>query len=172
MARQDCEVRCLPHEFLLMQPVVRATQLPRTRSLLHVAALQRAYFLSFTAPTNLHCPAPEVPDKPKKGTPNKPQRERVVAQPSTPTTPITVPEVPWEELLDSVKKVVKVSMGSLLQIFNTHQCLASNLQKKVQCLWPCSKVLYLLWVMQTQRYWKPCSLCCLVVFRCGHNAWT
>ena len=75
MARQDREVRYLPHEFLLMQPVVRArwaAQLPRTRAL-----LQHAYFLSFTAPTNLHCPVPEVPDKPKKRTPNKPPRERV-----------------------------------------------------------------------------------------------
>ena len=93
MAQQDREVRCLPHEFLLMQPAVRArwaAQLPRTRAL-----LQHTYFLSFTAPTNLHCPAPEVPDKPKKG--NKPQRERVVAQPSTPTIPTTVLEVPWED---------------------------------------------------------------------------
>ena len=52
-------------------------------------------------------------------------------QPSTPTTPITVLEVPWEDLLDSVKKVGKVSTGSPLQIFNTHQRLASHLQKKV-----------------------------------------
>ena len=50
MARQDREVRCLPHEFLLMQPVVCA-QMPQTRAL-----LQHAYLLSFTAPTNLHCP--------------------------------------------------------------------------------------------------------------------
>ena len=129
MARQDREVRCLPHEFLLIQPIVRAhwaAQLLGTRAL-----LQDAYFLCFTAPINLHCPALEVTDKPKKGTPNKPNRERVVAQLSTSTTPITVLEVPWEDLLDIVKKVVKVSTRSPLQIFNTHQRLASHLQKKV-----------------------------------------
>ena len=68
MARQDREVRCLPHEFLLMQPVVRvrwAAQLLGTWALW--------YFLSFTAPTNLHCRAPEAPHKPKKGTPNEPE---------------------------------------------------------------------------------------------------
>ena len=40
-------------------------------------------------------------------------------------------EVPWDDLLDSVKKVVRVFSGSPLQIFNTHQRLASHLQKKV-----------------------------------------
>ena len=62
MARQDREVRYLPHEFLLMQPVVCArwaAQMPRKQ-----APLQHAHFLSFTAPTNLHCPAPEVLGKP------------------------------------------------------------------------------------------------------------
>ena len=119
MARQDREVPCLPHEFLLMQPIVCArwaAQMPRTQAL-----LQHAYVLSFTAPTNLHCPAPEVPEKPKKGTPDKPRRERVVAQPASPTTPITVLGVPWDDLLDSVKKVVKVSTGTPLQIFKTQK---------------------------------------------------
>ena len=125
MAQQDREVRCLPHEFLLMQPVLCArwaAQLPRTR-----AQLQHAYFLSFTPPTKLHCPAPEVPVKPKqKATPAKLPRATAVAQPSTPTTPETVLQVPWEDFLGSVEKVAKVAAGTVLQTFNTHQRLASQ----------------------------------------------
>ena len=56
MATRDREVRCLPHEFHAMQATVcarSATQLPCTQS--HLA---HACFLSFTAPTALHCPTP------------------------------------------------------------------------------------------------------------------
>ena len=61
MATQDREVCCLPHEFHAMESTVRArwaAQLPRTRS--HLA---HANWLSFTVPTALHCPAPEIPHR-------------------------------------------------------------------------------------------------------------
>ena len=58
MGTRDREVRCLPHEFHAMQATVSArwaAQQPRTQS--HLA---HAYFLSSTAPTAVHCAAPEV----------------------------------------------------------------------------------------------------------------
>ena len=76
MSTKDRLVRCLPHELLGMQSLVEArwsAQLPRT----WCSLLAHAYFLSFTAPSPLHCPAPEAPKRtskpPKKVPSSKPQ---------------------------------------------------------------------------------------------------
>ena len=123
MGTRDRAVRCLPHEFHAMQSTVCArwaAQLPRTQS--HLAHM---YFLSFTAPTAVHCAAPEVPHR----TTTTPKKVSPVQTVSTPTTPETVLEVPWEKLIDSVKKVAKTAMGTPHRVPASKGCTATGATK-------------------------------------------
>ena len=102
----------------------------------------------FSQPQQI-CPVLHV--RPPKGTPNKPQKERVVAQPPTSTTPIIVREaVKFCGFTRQCQKGGKCFHRVIST--NTHKRVASHMQKKVRCVWTCSKVLYVPWVMP--RHWK------------------
>ena len=78
----------------------------------HTICCNMRFFLSFMAMSNLHCLAPEAPNKPQNGTLDRPHPPRQVAKPSTSTTPEHVLEVPWDDFFDNVTKVVKVFRGA------------------------------------------------------------